>query len=171
MLIGLAGLARSGKSTAAEALCDELGFVELSFADPIRKAVKSIFSLTDEQVYGAEKETVIPWLGKSPRQLMQSLGTEWGRHCVADDVWMRLVDRDISRHGDVVVSDLRFENEAAFIRERGGVVIHIQRPICEQVNAHESELGVKVLADDVELVNDRDRDAFVELVCDVVQVL
>jgi hypothetical protein len=41
-----------------------------------------------------------------------------------------------------VVSDLRFENEAAFIRQRGGVVIHISRESATEVNPHVSEAGI-----------------------------
>jgi hypothetical protein len=157
-LIGITGQARSGKDTAADFLISSIDFTKYSFATPIKDAVKNLFHLTDDHVNGHLKEVVLPDLGCSPRYLMQTLGTEWGRKLVDPEVWLMVAQKSISRlalngNAGVVIPDVRFENEAAFIRNNGGLLIHISRPDCEKVLAHESELGVSLMPGDAQIVN------------------
>jgi len=157
-LIGLCGAAGAGKGSVATIL-RSLGFVEVSFADPLYAAVAAITGIpTDRLRDRAVKEAVIPWVGKSPRQLLQTLGTEWGRQMVCDDLWVLSALRAASRHDRVVVPDVRFDNEARAIRERGGVVLKVVRPgascLTADTSAHESEAGISVDLVDCEIVND-----------------
>ncbi len=158
MLIGLAGKARTGKDTAANLLIRERGYSQVSFAKPLKEMLAVGFGLNDAQLNGDEKETVLPWLGKSPRQLQQTLGTEWGRELVDQNVWSMLAKRAIDRLRDqgckgVVISDLRFENEAASIREWCGAVIHIQRDITGTHFEHVSEAGIEMRSGDFTIQN------------------
>lgn len=160
LLIGLAGLARSGKDTAAQHLVNHHGFQSYAFADPLRDGLMHILNLSPCDFEGDQKEQPLPWLGRSPRQLMQSLGTEWGRNSVHPELWLLLAAQNLdllARTHDTakgfVVSDIRFENEAAFIRERDGLVIHLQRPRAKQVRAHISENGVEIQAKDIVITN------------------
>lgn len=144
-LIGITGRARSGKDTAAGFLTEQ-GWVQYRFADPLKAAVRVMFGLTREHTDGALKEQTIPHLGVSPRRLMQTLGTEWGREVIADDLWLRVADKvlaDVEEQGapGVVISDVRFPNEAEWVRSRGGQVVEIIRPDTEAVAAHVSEAG------------------------------
>ena len=43
---------------------------------------------------------------------------------------------------NIVISDVRFDNEARAIREMGGFVIEIIRPGIKSVKAHSSEGGI-----------------------------
>lgn len=151
-LIGIAGKARSGKDTAAAYLVEKHGLVKYSFADPLKSGIRAMFGLTEEHVNGDLKETVIPWLGTSPRRLMQTLGTEWGREIVRPDLWVLLAQRqwdhlklatDDTFHCGMIVPDIRFEEEAEFIRRNGGQVIHLMRDELELVEAHKSEAGIR----------------------------
>ena len=157
-IIGIAGAARTGKSTAAMHLIDSHGFAEYAFAQPIKEMLRAGFGLTDEQLFGAKKEEIIPWLGVSPRRLAQTLGTEWGRQLVADDVWLRLAWQwlgALPRYTPgAVFSDVRFENEAAFIRHHGGTVVHLVRDDAPSVEAHASESGVRPGFRDYQIRND-----------------
>ncbi|WP_339521781.1 deoxynucleotide monophosphate kinase family protein [Pseudomonas sp. EL_65y_Pfl2_R96] len=161
LLIGLAGRARSGKDTAAQHLVNNHGFQSYAFADPLRDGLMHILNLSPCDFEGEQKEHPLPWLGRSPRELMQSLGTEWGRNNVHPELWLLLAAQNLdllARTHDTargfVVSDLRFENEAQFIRNRGGVVIHLYRPSAPAVNAHVSEDGIRCLEQDLMLAND-----------------
>jgi len=146
-IIGLTGPARSGKDTAAETLVNK-GWRQYRFADPLKKSVQAMFGLTERHTDGDLKESPIDWLdGVTPRQIMQTLGTEWGRDCIHPDLWLRVADRALERtadhgHPGIVISDVRFDNEAAFVRDRGGSVVHIRRESAGSVNAHSSESGV-----------------------------
>jgi hypothetical protein len=159
-LIGIAASAQSGKSTVARYLRDRFGYGEVSFAEPIRQFISSLTGIPRADLEaGPLKEAVIPWIGKSPRQMMQTLGTEWGRNLVKESFW---VDRAMQTVNDLawsftpaVISDVRFENEAEAIRERGGFILHLSRPNALQVASHPSEAGVKFMPyADARIVND-----------------
>lgn len=155
-LIGIAAPAQSGKSTVAAYLKRTLGYTEDSFAAPIRAFVAGLLGTT---VPGLEpiKEQPVPWIGKSPRQLMQTLGTEWGRELITPDLWLSACMQRVARSdGRVVISDVRFENEAAAVRAAGGVILHLTRPTGRPVVAtHASETPVeRVSGVDFQIVND-----------------
>src|SRR5690606_4187664 len=77
-IIALSGPAGSGKSTAAAYLVDK-GYTLIKFAGPL-KAMCQAIGFTDWHLEGDGKERPLDWLqGKSPRQFMQLLGTEFGR--------------------------------------------------------------------------------------------
>ena len=158
MLIGITGLARSGKDTAADFYCKNLCLVKYSFAQPLKEAIKVMFSLNEDHVNGDLKEVVLDDLGVSPRYLMQTLGTEWGRNTVNNDVWLLAAKRNLDELSaldnlGVVIPDVRFENEADFIRENGGVLLHISRENKEQVLSHASENGVSFKQGDQRVEN------------------
>lgn len=160
-IIGLTGAARSGKDTFASFLVENHGYKRLAFADTLREMVSLMTGLTPAELSdGALKETPIEWLGgKSPRQLMQTLGTEWGRDSVCPDVWLNIVAqrlRQARQEGfiGVVITDVRFDNEAEFIRSRGGWVVQIVRPSATPVAQHASERGISEDLIDETFVND-----------------
>ena len=163
MLIGLTGPAQSGKDTAAQHLRARHGFRQIAFADPLRAMLMAAFALTSADFEPGRKEEVLPEVGKSPRQLMQSLGTEWGRQLVHPDVWVRLAEDTIlaecvTNGRSVVVSDVRMENEADMIRKRGGIVIHLHR-----IHAPRgSERGIAVHGGDIEVFNNGRPEAMFE---------
>lgn len=139
-LIGLMGKARSGKDTVADYLQGEHSFGRYAFADPMKDMLEAAFG---DKFRNGDRERPIAWLGKSPRQLMQSLGTEWGRDEVHPDLWVLIANEawqvSKARGESLVVSDVRFANEAQWIVDQGGVLIEIVRDNAEPVNAHLSE--------------------------------
>ena len=160
ILIGLTGRARSGKTTAAEHLARTYLLEQYAFADPLRDGLMAIFNLDPTDFEGDRKELPLGWLDRSPRQLMQSMGTEWARKTVHPDVWVKLAEQNLDYMSNAlgavlgfVVSDVRFENEADLIRRRGGTVIHILRPNALAVNPHISEAGIAANPADLTLPN------------------
>lgn len=130
LIIGLSGKKRCGKDHAAELAAEEYGFVNASFATPIKTISKETFNLSHEQLHGNLKETEDPFWGLSPRTIMQRVGTEFAREVFDKDVWVdnfkqRVQSSDEDR---VIVSDVRFPNEAYAIQSLGGMVIRIRRP-------------------------------------------
>lgn len=157
ILIAFTGKAGCGKDTATEYLARTRRFYQASFAEKMKNAVKNMFDLPDSAVFGTkdEKELPIPHLSKkkqiSGRFLMQTLATEWARDTVDPDVWIYDVAKkwdtmkNIPGFGGMVISDLRFNNEAKWILSQGGVVINIASPAEEVINGiqgHASESGV-----------------------------
>lgn len=136
-LIGLSGAAGSGKSTAAQYLHDAHGYQRKRFAQPLKDALRRILqsALMDDHtiermIEGDLKETPARvLLGKTPREAMQTLGTEWGRNCIGGDFWVNLMRHalDTSKRGSlIVIEDVRFDNEAALIRAYGGKIIRME---------------------------------------------
>ncbi len=161
-LIGLTGFAGHGKDTARSIL-EEHGFIGLAFADPIRQMIRQLLDSagidTDCMDVRELKESTIPELGVSYRQMAQTLGTEWGRS-LHPDIWLRLADAFISDCYDAdtfnthfVVSDVRFPNEADWVRERGGVIWRVARPGIEAVRPHASESSVDLITPDLVIDN------------------
>lgn len=147
ILIGLCGAAGSGKGEVARRLASSHGFTEMAFADPLYEAVAAIVGkpvawLKDR----ANKEAVIPWLGKSPRELLQLMGTEFGRNMIHPEIWVRSAVERFDSSQRVVITDVRFDNEAEMIQEAGGVIFQVVRPggrcLSDATAAHESESGI-----------------------------
>lgn len=164
VLLGLTGRAGAGKDTVAEHLTAEFNTLRYAFALPIKAGLMSMLGLEWEDIEDRErKEAPIPWLGRSPRELMQTLGTEWGRQIVAPDLWVRLARRVIEEAiaspeffyaPGLVISDVRFPEEAALIRELGGFVVHLRREGGPgAVREHASEQGLPFVAGDLVIYN------------------
>jgi hypothetical protein len=162
-VIGIAGRARAGKSTAAELLLRiGAGRYLYSFADPIRAMLKAGLDIDlDSPYWQMRKEDPLPdFGGHSPRSLMQLLGTEWGRELVAPDLWLTLASGALRRGGrGMIIADVRFDNEAAWVRAQGGVVLHIERGKAPPVRAHASEAGVQQLPGDLRIFNESSLDS------------
>ena len=153
MLIGISGKAQSCKDTLGKFLCDEYHCMHYYFAKPLKEGAKVMFNLTDDQI--ANKEVPIePW-GISPRKIYQVLGTEVGRG-IDPAIWIKNAEMFIKKHPGrtVVITDVRFDNEATFIRNRGGVVINIVRDQDDiKENKHSSEGGLKPDSIDLQIRN------------------
>ena len=162
-LIAFCGPKFAGKTTAAKALPP--GYMPYAFANPIRAMLRVLgvpeANLTDP----ALKEVPMPQFGgKSAREMMQSLGTEWGRAHVAPTLWLdrardKITER-LAAGGCVVIDDLRFPNEAAIVRELGGTVIAIDRPGFCHSEGHASEAGIPVHLVDATVTNGTDKASF-----------
>lgn len=165
MIFGLTGRAGSGKDSVAEILRRLYdGVVPMKFAQPLYEMVSAMTGMPVEYLQDRNlKEATIPGLGKSPRELLQSIGTEWGRKFIGDDVWIRSLEARsllLREQGySIVVTDVRFDNEAEWIRHHGGVVWNVVRPHhdtgCVGAAAHHaSECGVDPRLIERVVVND-----------------
>ena len=144
MLIGLAGEAGSGKDTVGTILKHDHGFTLLALAYPIKEMICGLLGVAmvewDDRIW---RETVLPLYKRSPRQLAQTIGTEWGRLCVHEDMWLnRLLAESRAQDVDLAITDVRFDNEARRIRALGGMVIKVIRPGAGLGVSHPSERGV-----------------------------
>lgn len=127
-VIGLAGIKRSGKDTAARALW-LAGYVRVAFADALRDEVFAKYpeakSITDE---GKEKPQKFLG-GRSLREILIEIGMK--RRESDPDYWVRILRQRIVKLRDsgkrVVVSDVRMPNEYTMLHEFGARLIWIKR--------------------------------------------
>lgn len=162
-LIGLTGPAGCGKTTIANYMHEEHGFYHLAFATPIKEALTAMLGISVDRLddHRYKDLPLVPAIGKSPRELMQTLGTEWGRNMINPDLWGVLLQSKINFNSQIapnqpiVISDVRFENEADRIRNQGGKIWHITRPNNPHNigKTHASEQPIKLFPDDIEIVN------------------
>lgn len=157
-LIGITGRARAGKTTFARILCQEHGFSEVTFAGPLKLMVACLFR-TSVGHLEITKDEVDYRIGRTPREVLQAVGTEGVRH-LDPDFLVKLAMRraaEILPEYPVVITDVRFENEAAAIRDKGGLIVHIMRPEGPTIatSEHVSERGIQWLPGDAVAVNDR----------------
>jgi hypothetical protein len=170
MIIGFMGNKGVGKDSAADMLAP-LGFVKISFADPIKRFCAEVFQWGPEDLWGSieAKETPDPyWNGLTPRKALQLLGTEWGRAC-HPEVWTRpalAVAAQVLRGGVVyspqqglapapgcpaargaVFADCRFRSEFDAVKKAGGKMIRIYRPGFPG-DGHASEMEQRSIRDD-----------------------
>lgn len=120
-LIGISGRARSGKDTTAKIIMRDhlLDFRRAAFADPLKEMLAVIgVDCSDEA-----KDVIDPYYGVTPRYMMQTLGTKWGRGMIGDNTWVKAFERRV-KNCHVVAPDVRFENEADLVRKYG-VMMHV----------------------------------------------
>jgi hypothetical protein len=158
VIVALGGFARAGKDSAAQALVDHLGFRRVAFADKLRefllrlnplvapgvqpafgahKSITTVQKVIDEYGWDGYKDS--PY-GDHMREYMQRLGTECGRELISDSIWIDAALKDTE--DNIVIPDLRFGNELAAIKARGGHTIRIVRPGVGPVNNHPSEFAL-----------------------------
>jgi len=169
MIIGLSGKKGSGKSTVAEYLRKRYDFEELAFATALKRACIEIFGLSEHQVFGTQedKEKIDPFWKVSPRQILQTVGsTVRNLESVMPQfksIWIRRVESDMNKiiattlNPQIVVSDVRYPDEAELIRSVDGIIINIDRlqaDLCS--DPHESE--IQYIEADYIIYNDADKD-------------
>ena len=152
MLIGFAGMARSGKSKAANYLLShypEEWDTAISFADPLKEAAVEIFGFPWADVHGLhgyDRETIHPVWGISVRQALQDLGSAV-RETFGQDHWIKRTllenpdDEERIPLSRTIITDVRYDNEVDAVKIRGGVIIGLIRD-CEDmpsVRDHSSE--------------------------------
>lgn len=129
VVVGFAGYAGSGKNCAAEAL----GGVVIGFADPLYAALAAMLGVPESQLRARGTKELPLACGTSPRDLLRTLGTEWGRQLVREDLWVWRARQRIEEAAAVgvpvvAICDVRFPNETAFVRSLGGQVWWVDRP-------------------------------------------
>ncbi len=146
-IIGLTGKKNSGKSTIATYLQNKYGFVELTFAEPLKMACIDIFDLSHNQVFGeqSDKETIDTFWDTTPRKILQQVGSAIrALEPPLNSVWIRNLKKRINaliaNNPDVciVVSDVRYGDEAQMLKEFGTKLVQIIRPN-DHYDDHESE--------------------------------
>lgn len=76
---------------------------------------------------------------KTPRQMLQTIGTDMLRTNIRDDIWIVLLFTKIKELScDIVVSDVRFKNEREALKKAGASLILIKRGL-DNKDGHKSE--------------------------------
>lgn len=153
LVVAICGRKQHGKDCAAMSLV-ATGFCHEKFASPLKQACALLFSFDDDQVHGAKKDAVDPRWGKTPREILQFVGTEMFQYKMQEilpDVgrgfWARsLVERIARSDADrFVISDMRFQHELDALNgipdcRVVGIRVVRECVVCDDPHASESEL-------------------------------
>lgn len=176
-IIGLTGHAQSGKDTAGKYLVENHGFTRIGLADAVKDCLYALnprvpmFSDQDNYNGGFPLQAAVNSCGWDSckndngeiRQLLQRMGTEVGRQIISETVWLDIASRKIKELGPsakVVITDIRFPNEAEWVRSLGGKVVRINRPGFGPVNDHASDARLSDDLVDAEVNNAGTLDSF-----------
>lgn len=124
-VLGLSGLAGSGKDYLAKSVAWRYNFIPLSLAVPFKTdicAKNPEYSF--DEVFGETDRS------EEVRKLLQEVGTEKGRDVFGQDVWTRSIEglmKYFSLYGysRFIIPDVRFPNELAWIKRLEGNVIRV----------------------------------------------
>lgn len=169
MIVGVMGRKNAGKDTAATPLL-RYAYTQVNFADPVREMLLAIDPLIVCELFSPAPVRLSllvakrGWLyaknqSQEVRELLQRTGTEGGRMILGERVWVDEWERRVGRLAPnvrVIATDVRFPNEAATIRERGGIIVKIDNPRLADNDNHESEQVMATIHPDAVVVNDRD---------------
>ncbi len=139
IVIGLVGKSGAGKDKFYWQVLSQFSYVRLAFADPVRvfasimllkaydnvsndtKELLRIFPFIYQEVFSPEKSGL-------SRTLQQYLGTNIARE-YDKDYWINtmrpIVEKYLENNIRIVFTDVRFENEANFVKSIGGKLIRI----------------------------------------------
>jgi hypothetical protein len=156
------GQLNSGKGVVSDILVKEHGYVSMGFADPLKRILQQMFYIPDDVLWGPS-----PKRSGKVRDMLQELGTDFGRK-YDPDVWVNLTVKRLEHwksYGEdlygllpyvgwedvknVVMSDLRFPNEAEALHDHFGYntrLFKVVRPgnfdalsVPDKNRVHESE--------------------------------
>lgn len=194
-IIGICGQIGHGKDTLANTFATNLYYRKISFAGTLKDICATLFGWPRNLLEGDTVESRLFrestdefWekklgiKGFNPRYALQYVGTDVFRHHFHSDIWSLAIEKRIESYKiideDIVISDVRFPNEADMIKSRGGHLIRIirkdktswwydvavkanagcgfSRQILEEVGIHESEYALAGYQEDFTVHNDKD---------------
>jgi hypothetical protein len=169
-----------GKNTAADAaalslLHRNMPFRFDSFAYSLKELCRTVFGFNDEQLNGELKGIPDQFWGFTPRWALQKVGTEAMRG-VLNDIWVKTLVRRAKMHPkeSILITDMRFPNEAAAVKELGGVLVRCNRdlPFDSIMDTHASETALDHFTDwDFVLNNNGTMDQLKDQVESMIKVI
>lgn len=158
-IIGVTGNANSGKDTLADYIISNKNnsFVKYALAKPIKDIMIEHLGFTYEQCYDQKlKQIEDDFWGISPREVMLLIGTKMFRENWRYDFWVKLMEKKIIDNSEenIIVSDVRFANEAEMIKSHGGIIVNVKRPNNPIKVNHISENGLSNDLIDYTIIND-----------------
>ncbi|MEU1200126.1 hypothetical protein ABZ446_28425 [Streptomyces sp. NPDC005813] len=152
--IGIIGRARVGKDTAGKWLVDNRGYRRIGFADALKDAALKVDPIVEYEQLPMGGH--LPWNLKElvalhgwelvkdnfpeVRRILQELGA--AVRAIDEDFWLRAAMTKVMEANEagvpVVITDVRYPNEAASLKRAGFHLVYINRPDVPQLQ-HESE--------------------------------
>jgi hypothetical protein len=112
---------------------------------PHKKDVDKFYSIIVGRDYQSNEDIYLPiTIGR----LMQIVGSDCFRNIIGEDVWVKKMIKNLQtcKNTNVVISDVRFPNEADLIKKTNGVIVYINRDLISSTDkrsvSHISETAI-----------------------------
>jgi hypothetical protein len=143
----------AGKDTIAKHLVKEHGFVRYAYADPLKELCANVVDRNEIGWTGAD------WTGPKTdvgRSILQRIG-HGARQSLIPDVWVQTLAGRIDANApqNVVISDVRYPNEARWVQEHG-LLVRVTRPGVDRSgpeHQHPTETSIDSFAVDWDFEN------------------
>ncbi|MEV0444023.1 hypothetical protein AB0I84_41680 [Streptomyces spectabilis] len=187
--IGIMGRAGTGKDTVGGWFVEHRGYRRVAFADPLKEAALK----ADPVIEGPYPRYPLGWTVRlsvlvehvgwerakdeypDVRRFLQGLGG--AVRAIDEDFWLRTAVKRVVEENErgrpVVITDVRYPNEAASLKRAGFQLLHIDRPGIPHLT-HESESALGPEDAHLLVCNDGTRDdlyAHLAAICDEVAAL
>lgn len=171
VIIGLGYKKQQGKDTFAHYLRTEMlrhgvSVKCMSFAQPLKAFCRGVFGLSSRQTDGTDEEKnsfavgqdnpVKPGHALTARQVLQEVGVRMKEPFPGIWAWALMQKAERSTDDVVIVTDVRFPEEANMIRRAGGMLFEVFRPDSVSTDSHVSETAMADFEWDRVIVNDGD---------------
>ena len=175
-IIAICGAKRSGKDVLAKYLINKYKYEKLSFAEPLKKAVKELFNFNDIQVgidedngMGNEKDIIDERWGITPRKALQFFGTEIMQYKMNElipninrEFFANILLSKIVENKNYVISDMRFLHEYEKIKGLNILIIKVIRPsLIKKRDEHISENEYEQIPCNIEVLNEGSIEDFI----------
>lgn len=169
-IIAFTGPGGAGKNTAAEALATQWHTNEVAFTAPLYDMAAAALGPTPEQINQLKQQG-----DKAIRAMLEQLGDVVRNTIRPDYLIVRLVDtlRELEDSQDTpelaVITDLRTEEEAYWVRAMKGLVIHVSRPEGTSDSEHSTNQPITMEQGDGYLLNVGTEEDLTKTVCAIVR--
>ncbi len=179
-VIVISGKQGSGKSTLAKMLQNH--FDLLDYSTQVLKFADTLYAMHDACLPILKAHGIRPESMEKDGELLQILGTEYGRKLLGEDVWAkalmkRLKDfQEITRNSLAFVDDCRFPNEFDILKDQAVLIrlncsTEVRKERCSywREKIHESEIALDEYAEQgkfdiyIDTENNNINEAFFDL--------
>jgi len=143
-IFGLTGKMRSGKDSFFSIVSERMPAIRLAYADELKAECADLCGVTVDEINDqkAHYRPLLQWWGTEHRRGQDPL------------YWLKRMDAKLDslpENAVAFVTDVRFENEAELIRNRGGEIIRVVRSNPPEANGlvgHASETELESIVAD-----------------------
>ena len=142
----------NGKDTISDFIVDKYNFEKYAITKPLKNICKILFNFSNDQLYGDLKEEKDLYWNITPHHAMEFIGTDLIRNKftqlisnIKNNFWLKhfkLIYNNSLKNKNIVISDIRFQNEVDMIHELNGIIIKVIRPSIKQTFSHIAEKGI-----------------------------
>ncbi|QIG73908.1 deoxynucleoside monophosphate kinase [Rhizobium phage RHph_N34] len=162
-IVGLIGYKNSGKTTIAKTFSQMYGFQTkmIGFSNPLYEML-AVLGISLEEIQDKPRRELPDERlgGKSIQFALNSLGTDWGRKMIYENIWTDIALNSTDSLAINIADNVRFPNEFDGVKIRNGITVAIINPNVKDdgtaPEAHIEELQSKA---DYKIFNDPSKNS------------